>query len=194
MWVSEAVWWDKWELWWILGRGGHSWERLQAAGMLSSLLSPANMKACHLMCWKLFVFTCNVWKRWSVCVSEGERESVYSELLVLFMRSAGLEECECLLSRLTSLGKREGRRPADAHAHTHTLIRALSDKHLQSALPLLCLLGRKCCCSDGCWYCWLDTHPPYSVFFLPSMPIVPVYQITVHSALMELGLLKAGLL
>lgn len=38
MWVSEAVWWDKWELWWILGREGHSWERLQAAGMLSSLL------------------------------------------------------------------------------------------------------------------------------------------------------------
>lgn len=74
------------------------------------------------MCWKLLVFTCNVWKRWSVCVSEGERESVYSELLVLFMRSAGLEECECLLSRLTSLGKREGRRPADAHAHTHSSV------------------------------------------------------------------------
>lgn len=55
-------------------------------------------------------------------MSEGERESVYSELLVLFMRSAGLEECECLLSRLTSLGKREGRRPADAHAHTHSSV------------------------------------------------------------------------
>jgi len=33
-----------------------------------------------------------------------------------------------------------------------------------------------------------------SVFLLPSMPIVPVYQITVHSPLMELGLLKLGLL
>lgn len=54
-------------------------------------------------------------------MSEGERESVYSELLVLFMRSAGLEECECL-SRLTSLGKREGRRAADAHAHTHSSV------------------------------------------------------------------------
>lgn len=37
-------------------------------------------------------------------------------------------------------------------------------------------------------------HPPlpHSVLLLPSMPIVPVYQITVHSALMELCLLKPG--
>lgn len=122
MWVSEAVWWDKWELWWILGRGGHSWEQLQAAGMLSSLLL-----FFHPQTWKHVIScvescSCSpvMCGKGGLCVSEGERESVYSELLVLFMRSAGLEECECLLSRLTSLGKREGRRPADAHAHTHT--------------------------------------------------------------------------
>ena len=95
----------------------------------------------------------------SVCVCVCECVE-HAGLLVLFMRSAGLEECECLLKRLTSLGKRGRQTGLHTHTHTHThilfstvprahththththkhtntLVHALPDKLIQSALRL----------------------------------------------------------
>ena len=52
------------------------------------------------------------------------------------------------------------------HTHTHTLLSVPFQINSYSRLSV-CLLGRKCRCSDGCWYRWLDTHPP-SLFPSPS--------------------------
>ncbi|MEQ2282924.1 hypothetical protein AMECASPLE_005828 [Ameca splendens] len=43
-------------------------------------------------------------------------------------------------------------------SNTHPLAHALSDTRIQSLS--VCLVGRKCRCSDGCRYHWLDTHQP----------------------------------
>lgn len=49
----------------------------------------------------------------------------------------------------------------------HTPAHAFTDKHIQSLS--VWLKGRKCRCSDGCRYHWLDTHPAFSAFLSLSL-------------------------
>lgn len=161
-------------------RGLELWLGAITAGLLSflpRLFPPANMKACRLMRWKLLVFTCNVGKRWRECECVWVCWACRAPCLIYEVSRAGRM---WVFVVETDLLREEREADWPTHTHTHTfsfplfLERTHTHTHLSVPFQInsysrlsVCLLGRKCRSSDGCWYRWLDTHPP-SLFPSPS--------------------------